>query len=186
MFHDQIYNYAKDACLVFYFWVLRKLIKVPPRIIPRPSPRTFLVREGEIRHLINFLLGPKKSSLQDAGSRLVAFPDPRSRGDEMPDPALSPSRTQEDEITRCRIRSCRLLKHKKCSWREAGSRLLAHVAFLDQRSRVDNMPDLTFSPSCLLGPRKSILRNIGYPPPPPPQKKWSRRRGIILSSWWHF
>ena len=67
------------------------------------------------------LLIPKKSSWRDAGSRLLVFLDPISRVDEMPesrllvflDPGIrvdeipglsfSPSGTQEDELTRCRI-----------------------------------------------------------------------------------
>ena len=90
------------------------------------------------------LLGPKKSSLRDARSRLLVFLDPRSRVDEMQDLAFSPSWTQEVELTRCRISSSHLLGPKRLSLRDARSRLLV---FLDQRSRGDEMPDLAFSSS---------------------------------------
>ena len=120
------------------------------------------------------LLGPNKSSWRDAGSRLLAFLDPGSRVDKMPDLVFSPSWTQEVELTRCRISSSRLLHvlgPRKPSWQDARSRL---PAFLDPRSRVDEMPDLVFlssltqkveltrcriSPSRLLGPTTSYWRD---------------------------
>ena len=94
--------------------------------------------------------GPYKSTLQDLKTRLFAFLDARSRVDEMPDLVLSPSWTQEVELTRCWISPSRLLRPKKSSRRDAGSRLLA---FLDPRIRLDEMTDLSFL-------RWMVLRNI--------------------------
>ena len=119
------------------------------------------------------LLGTKRSSWRDAGSRLLAFLDPRSRVDEVPDLSFSPSWNQEVELTRCRISPSRPLGPRKSSWRDAGSLFLA---FLEPRSRVDEMPDLSFlpswnpeveltrcriSPSRLLGTKKSSWRDAG-------------------------
>ena len=116
------------------------------------------------------LLGRRKSSWRDTGSLLLAFLNPRSRVDEMPDLAFASSWTQEVELTRCRISSSRHFGPKKSSWRDAVSCLLV---FLDPGSRVDKIPDLSFlpswtqeveltrcriSPSRILGPKKTRRR----------------------------
>ena len=68
------------------------------------------------RDLVLVFLGLKKSSWRDAGSRLLAFFDPRSRVDMMPYLAISFSWTQDFELTRMWFSLSRLLIPRRKSF----------------------------------------------------------------------